>query len=146
MTIESPNLEVERTCCGAGDAHERGLDRIGDALFDLRDGEAWRLRDDDDLIVRQVGERLDRQIAQGEDAGDDERGEAEQHEQALPERRAHEAFDQTLSHGYCPSGCFSISDLMRNAPDTAISSSSSAPLMISTKPSTAGPTMIGRLR
>jgi hypothetical protein len=78
---------------GAGSAHERGLDRVGHALLDLDRGEAGGLGHDHDLVVGHVGEGLDRHLAPGHDPGDDARGEDEEDERPLAERRGDEPLD-----------------------------------------------------
>ena len=88
-----PGLGDGADLLGARHAHDRGLDGVGDALLDLGGGEARRFGDHDDLVVGQVGERLDRQVAVGGHAGGDQRGEAEQDEEALPQGGRDESFD-----------------------------------------------------
>ncbi len=78
---------------GARHAHDRGFDRVRDALLDLGGREAGRLGHDHDLVVGQVGKGLDGQVPVGGDPGRDQGREAEQDEQALPQGGRDESFD-----------------------------------------------------
>jgi hypothetical protein len=75
--------------------HLRG-DRVGDlVLHDLR-SLAGPFGIDDDLRVREIGNRVERQIAQGEDAADGQRRSREQNESTIPERKLNDC----LEHGW----------------------------------------------
>ena len=79
---------------GARHTHEGRFDGIRHALLDLGRRKARGLGDHDDLVVREVGKGLDRQITEGEDAGHDQRNQRHEDECPLPEGRVDEALDE----------------------------------------------------
>ena len=84
---------------GVGQPHERRLDGERDALLDFGRSQARRLGDDHDLVVREVGERLDREVPKRHDAGDGESRDAGQHQRPVPGRGGDEALDE--AHEAC---------------------------------------------
>ncbi len=90
----SAYLVVERRIFLFGRPKQFQLDRNGDPLLDLLRGEARRLHDDFHLDRRDVGEGVDRQARQDNEAGADQQQHAQGDEQALRQRKS----DQALEH------------------------------------------------
>ena len=80
---------------GPGHAHQRCFDGIRHALLDFGRRQTGGLGDDDHLVVCQIGKRLDREIAEGHDAGHHQHHQRQQNEGALSEGRTDEALDET---------------------------------------------------
>ena len=90
-----PELRDRAHFLRARHAHQRRLDRIRDALLDLGRGQAGRLRDDDDLVVREVGKGLDRQVAPRDRRPSGRARRRRRARTPLPQGRRREAFDES---------------------------------------------------
>src|SRR5271168_1624502 len=78
----------------AGNAVHRSLERNGDLLLDLLSGDAGPLRDDLDIVIRDVGIGLNRQIVEGDDSPGKQHDRQPEDEQAIAERK----IDNSANH------------------------------------------------
>ncbi len=84
-TCEKPNFDTERSCSSPGKAAQSLLDRESDLPLDLFGTEGRRDRVDLHLHGRRVGEGVDVEPCQRDDAGRRGRRHRQQHQHAVPQ-------------------------------------------------------------
>ena len=125
-----PDARDRAHAAHAGHAVHLGFDRKTDELLDFRRRVAFRLRHDRDGRTVEVGEHVDRQLARGIGAENDEDGGDRQNQQAVAERGA----DQECEHVPVPQRTWSSS----SAPCDTIRFPGSKPDTISTRSPSSG--------
>ncbi len=82
------------------DAVHYGFERNGDLLFDLLGGNPRPLCNDIDVVIRNVGIRLNRQALEGNDAPRKQQDRYSQHQKAILQREVYEPADHCVSNWF----------------------------------------------